>query len=155
MQGSINILKNVEPFTGSPETLINELYISSGIRTWQAGQTIRTEQSEDDEIFLVVEGEVRSEIVLCNAYQELGYSIVKPGSFLGLYHFIEAGPHPVTMTAQTDVTAMVWQGKDFRRIIECDPASSYQTALFVARQLYRQSQQLNTYLLDNVCWGLP
>ncbi|MHB8110669.1 MAG: Crp/Fnr family transcriptional regulator [Syntrophorhabdaceae bacterium] len=155
MSGSIDLLKSVEPFRELPEALIEELYISSEVRTWQTGQTIKAEQSEDDEILLIVEGEVHSEIMLCNAYREPGHTIGKTGTFLGLYHFIEAGPHPFTITAQTFVKAMVWHAQDFRRIIECDPTSSYQTALYIARQLYRQSQQLNTYILDNVCWGLP
>ena len=59
------------------------------------------------------------------------------------------------MTAETDVEAIVWHADLFRRTIESDPAAAYKTAVYTARHLYRQALHLSTYLLDNICWGLP
>lgn len=155
MQEPYNIMKGSEIFRSLPEALVRELYRSAEIRIWKAGDVVRAERSADDEILFIVEGEVKSEILLCNADQTLNYITDRAGAFLGLYHFIEAGAHPWTMTAETEVHALVWRSEVWRQVLERDPAAAYQTALYIARQLYRQTIHLSTYLFDNVCWGLP
>jgi len=135
--------------------VVRELVRSAETRSWKAGEVIRSEQSEDDEILLILEGEVRSAILLCNADQQLNFVIDEPGEFLGLYHFIEPGPHPWTMTAETDVRAFVWPSAVWRELAGGDPKLGYHWAAHVARSLYRRTRLMSTYLLDNICWGLP
>ena len=88
MHGSFDILKSSELLTSMPDALLEELYASSEVHRWPAGEVIRAEQSEDDDIFLLINGEVRSDVLLCNADQKIGYTIDTAGNFLGLYHFI-------------------------------------------------------------------
>jgi len=155
MQEFYNVLKNTELFRAIPDNLTRRIYESANIQNWKAGEVVRAEQSQDDQILLIVDGEVRSEVLLCNADQRVETVTNKAGQFLGLYHLIEAGEHPWSMTAKTDVKALVWQSTAWRTVFEQDPAIAYHTASYVARQLYRQAQHLSTYLLDNICWGLP
>ncbi len=155
MQETVDTLKRSVLLRGLPETLLNELSASSEARRWQAGEIIRGEQSEDNEILLLADGEARSDILLCNADQNLSFTISRVGDLLGLYHFIEPGKHPFTVTAQTDVRVLVWQADAFRRTMESDTEAAYKTAVYTARLLYRQALHLSAYLFDNICWGLP
>ena len=155
MQGSYEILKCSELLNTMPETILERLFSTSNTFKWKAGEIIRPEQTEDDEIFLLIGGQVRSDVLLCNTDQMLGYAIDSAGSLIGLFHFIEAGKYPFTLTAETDVEIIAWHASDFREAIETDPDAAYRTAVYTARELYRKAVTLNTYLLDNVCWGLP
>lgn len=155
MQGPYEILKCSDLLKTMSAAILERLFSSSYAVGWKAGEIIRPEQSEDDEIFLLINGQVRSDILLCNADQSLGYAIDSAGSLIGLFHFIEAGKYPYTLTAETNVDIIAWHADDFRKAIESDPDAAYKTAVYTARELYRKAVTLNTYLLDNVCWGLP
>ena len=149
------ILKVNPLFTSFSDDIIDRFLNSAETRTYAPGEIIFAELSEGDEIFMILEGEVKAEVALANADQNLEIQTGSSGEVFGEGCFFKPNiPRYATVTAKTLTTLWVWKGKVWREIAESNFEVGYRLAVALARKFFERLRHWNTTILENVSWGL-
>jgi CRP-like cAMP-binding protein len=149
------ILKANPLFTSFGDDIIDQFLNSAETRTYAPGQLIFAELSEGDEIFMILEGEVKAEVALANADQNLEIQTGSSGEVFGEGCFFKPNvPRYATVTAKTPTTLWVWKGRVWREIAESNFEVGYRLAVALARRFLERLRHWNTTILENVSWGL-
>ena len=148
------LLRSSPLFREFPDDVIDRFIADAERRTYASGDVIAAEGETAEEVFMVLDGEVRIEVALANADTELPVITARAGDFMGEYAYIEEVPRAGTATAKTDVTVLVWKCEDWRRLAEEDLELAYALLKGIARQLCARLRTWHVSLLDNVSWGL-
>ena len=149
------ILKANPLFTSFSDDIIDRFLNSVETRTYRPGDIIYGELSEGDEIFMILEGEVKAEIALANADQNLEIQTASSGEVFGEGCFFNPNmPRYATVTSKTATTLWLWKGKVWREIAESNFEVGYRLAVALARRFLERLRQWNTTILENVSWGL-
>ena len=149
------ILKANPLFTSFSDDIIDRFLNSAETRSYAPGDIIYAELSEGDEIFMILEGEVKAEVALANADQNLEIQTASSGEVFGEGCFFKPNmPRYATITSKTPTTLWVWKGKVWREIAESNFEVGYRLAVALARRFLERLRQWNTTILENVSWGL-
>jgi CRP-like cAMP-binding protein len=149
------ILKANPLFTSFSDDIIDRFLNSAETRTYRPGDIIYAELSEGDEIFMILEGEVKAEVALTNADQNLEIQTVSSGEVFGEGCFFKPNvPRYATVTSKTHTTLWVWKGKVWREIAESNFEVGYRLASRIAITFLERLRHWNTRILENVSWGL-
>jgi CRP-like cAMP-binding protein len=155
MTAKREILKANPLFTSFSDDIIDRFLNSAETRTYRPGDIIYAELSEDDEIFMILEGEVKAEVALANADQNLEIQTASSGEVFGEGCFFKPNmPRYATVTSKTPLTLWVWKGKVWREIAESNFEVGYRLASRIAITFLERLRQWNTRILENVSWGL-
>lgn len=149
------ILKVNPLFASFSDDIIDQFLNSAETRTYTPGDIIYAELSEDDEIFMILEGEVKAEVALANADQNLEIQTSSSGEVFGEGCFFKPNvPRYATVTSKTPTTLWVWKGKVWREIAESNFEVGYRLASRIAITFLERLRHWNTRILENVSWGL-
>ena len=77
-----------------------------------------------------------------------------PGELAGEGQFISEGPRWATVTAITEVKALVWKVQDWKHIAEQQPLVGYRLAVFIGDMLAGRIVQLRQHLINDLAWGI-
>lgn len=149
------ILKANPLFTSFSDDILDRFLNSAETRTYAPGDIIFAELSEGDEIFMILEGEVKAEVALANADQNLEIQTGSSGEVFGEGCFFKPNvTRYATVTSQTPTTLYVWKSKVWREIAESNFEVGYRLAVAIARKFLERLRHWNTTILENVSWGL-
>jgi len=123
-------------------------------RQWPAGEIVFVEMSEGDEFYVVEEGTAAVQIALANKDSEFEIIRLGPGEVVGEVAFIEEGQRSATVSAETDLTMLVWDNAELRAACEQDFELGYRLVTAIARVLAARLRRWNVKLLDESLWGL-
>lgn len=108
-------------------------------RTLYAGQTIFSNRSKADSLYLLESGEV--ELIDPNL-QRFGFEILKPGDFFGTKAFVVGGMHSSSAIAKTDIQFWVLNKSDFLYLLgHLDP-------LYTHLKNYLKTSDIKQYLVQ-------
>lgn len=147
-------LKRCEVFAELEDEALERFAAGATWRRYAAGDVLVAEMQENDEIFLLVEGQAVGRFILTGPDNRQAFAEWGPGDLAGVAAFVTRIPHPGTITAETDVTALVWPASFWRAEAERDPAVGYRLAMGAARILVDRTVEWSLNLLDRVSWGL-
>ena len=102
------LLENSRPFNEFDEATLSRFHSAAGEQIFAPGDVLFHELSEGDEIYFIVEGDIRMSVELASAYHMVEEIEGGPGELVGEGRFIADGPRPATVTAASQVTALVW-----------------------------------------------
>jgi PPM family protein phosphatase len=149
------ILKANPLFTSFSDDIIDRFLNSAETRTYRPGDIIYAELSEGDEIFMILEGEVKAEVALANADQNLEIQTASSGEIFGEGCFFKPNmPRYATVTSKTPTTLWVWKGKVWREIAESNFEVGYRLAVGITRIFLERLRHWNIRLVENLSWGL-
>jgi CRP-like cAMP-binding protein len=149
------LLKANPLFTSFSDDIVDRFLNSAETRTYRPGDIIYAELSEGDEIFMILEGEVKAEVALANADQNLEIQTALSGEVFGEGCFFQPNmPRYATVTSKTPLTLWVWKGKVWREIAESNFEVGYRLASRIAITFLERLRHWNTRIFENVSWGL-
>jgi CRP-like cAMP-binding protein len=106
------LLSSTDPFNAFDEIIIDRFLAEAGDSRFVAGETTFAELSTGDEVYFIIDCDLRISVELASAFHK-GESIdIGPGTLVGEVRFIDDGPRPATVTALSDVRASAAIGPD-------------------------------------------
>lgn len=154
MNPPLETLRSCPLFQQLPEPTLARLAERAEPRRFAAGDHLFFETQPGDEVFLLADGRVRIEIALANQDDSYEVAILGPGEIMGEICLIRPTNRSATGTAETDVSVLVWQGRELRAMCEADHHLGYHLMLEVAKIMWDRLVKLNNRVLDSVSWGL-
>lgn len=148
------ILEKSKPFNEFDDSILNQFIADARTQEFSAGDVLFHELSEGDEIYFIMEGEIRISVELASAHHMAEEIDGGPGELVGEGRFISEGPRPATVTAKTDVTALVWKVADWKAIAREDPMTGYKLAIYAGQVLFARVGKLRDHLINDISWGL-
>lgn len=147
-------LEQNAPFNEFEKTILDQFISAAREQTFSAGETLFHELTEGDEIFFITDGTFRVSVELASAYHMVEEIKGGAGNLVGEGRFIADGPRPATVTAKTDITALVWDVSSWKEIADRRPDVGYRLAIFAGQILFARVQELRAHLIDDMAWGL-
>jgi CRP/FNR family transcriptional regulator, cyclic AMP receptor protein len=118
------------PILGAlPKRHLRQIAKIAYVRPFREGTAIVKEGAVDSTFYLIVEGKARAE----KGGKAVGR--LKPGDFIGEIALFDPGPRAATVLADTAVTCVSIAGKDFRQLLEHEPALVTPILQVMARRL--------------------
>lgn len=154
MSNARAVLEKSKPFNEFDEATLDRFVADARTQEFSSGDVLFHELSEGEEIYFILAGEIRISVELASAHhmaEEIGGG---PGELVGEGCFITDGPRPATVTATTDVTALVWNVADWKSIAQEDPRTGYQLAVYADKVLFERVGRLRDHLINDISWGL-
>jgi CRP-like cAMP-binding protein len=142
-------------FFASIDAAALDAFASAGeLKTFPDGDVVGTEMSQNDEIYLVVEGQLIHTFALADAGSGLDDFIIGPGEIGNAVRLFSSLPSYMTCVAGGDVKVVAWQGDDMKAICDQRPDVGYRLVCRAAGIFYERALRVNQMLLDNMSWGL-
>ena len=154
MSKSKSLLEQSAPFNEFEDSVLNEFISEAREQQFSAGKVLFHELSEGDEIYFIVSGETRISVELASAYHMTEEIESGPGELIGEGRFISDGPRPASVTAISDVTALVWDVAAWKSIAGKNPVVGYRLAVFAGKVLFERVGKLRDQLINDISWGL-
>ena len=154
MSDGIEVLRKCELFESLDDELLSELLAQGEIRDYKSGDVVFAEMAESDELYMVVEGQLKLVIALLDSDMPGYETELGPGDVCNAVRFIAKGPSYVSCVVETDAKVMVWPADPSIEFWDKHPEAGYEVVKGIARTLYRNLQQFNQIILDRVSWGL-
>jgi CRP/FNR family transcriptional regulator, cyclic AMP receptor protein len=107
------------------------------------GRTVVEHGSTSDDVFFVIEGELRV-LIYSPSGREVSVSAIGPGDMFGEFAALDGMARAATVLAVTSVTLRAMPQGDFRACLEASPAA----AMWLARHLTRHIRALNNRLFE-------
>jgi len=148
------LLERSAPFNEFEDSVLKQFIEEAREQHFSAGEVLFHELSEGDEIFFILDGETRISVELASAYHMTEEIEGGPGELVGEGRFIADGPRPATVTATTDITALVWDVGTWKSIAEKNPVVGYRLAVFAGKVLFERVGKLRDQLINDISWGL-
>ena len=109
--------------------------------------------AEEDDIYFLLEGEVKLEAMLADEMHPRKVYMLKPGDLPGVSAFISPGPRIVTATAMTDISLLHWKYDDWDKICSEYPHVGFHICRQIAKTLMHTLRYEENELLDHMEWG--
>ena len=148
------VLEKSKPFNEFDDATLDRLVADASTQEFSSGEILFHELSEGEEIYFIVEGEIRISVELASAHHMAEEINGGQGELVGEGRFITDGPRPATVTAATDVTALVWNVADWKSIAQENPVAGYQLAVYAGKVLFERVGKLRDHLINDISWGL-
>ena len=148
------LLETSLPFSEFDELILNRFRDVAKQEQFSADEVLFHELSQGDEIYFIVEGNIRMSVELASAYHMVEEIEGGPGELVGEGRFIADGPRPATVTAISAVTALVWSVDDWRKIADEFPQVGYRLAVFAGQVLFARVGKLKEHLINDISWGM-
>ena len=140
-------------FSGFDDEVIDCFLSSAGHKKLSEGEILFVEMAEEDDIYFLLEGEVKLEAMLAEEEHQKKVFMLKPGDLPGVSAFISPGPRIVTATALTDISLLCWKYEDWQAICEDNPEVGFHICREIAKTLMHDLRYEENDLLDHVEWG--
>ena len=123
------LLANVALFSACTDKELTRLARHAEIVDFRAGDALMTEGQAGHEFYAIIDGEV--------AVTAGGETVAKlgPGSYVGEQALLDPGPRTATVTAVTDVQAVLLSSREFYAAIDDVPGLSRKLLAGMARRL--------------------
>ncbi len=154
MSKAKEILKQSTPFNEFEDTVLSRFIAESRQQHYSAGEVLYYELSQGDEIYFIVDGEIRISVELASAHHMAEEIEGGPGELVGEGRFIADGPRPATVTAVSDVTALVWDVSAWKEIANEIPEIGYRLAVYAGQVLFGRVEKLKEHLINDISWGI-
>ena len=155
MSQELELLRNNIFFKGlSDEVLQIFLDKAAGTRSLEKEEVLFVEEGDEDEIYFILEGEVRIEVELSTPEEQVEAVIFRKGDMPGVLAFIGVGERVATAIANKPAILLVWKTEDWKRICDKDPSVGYQLALRIAKESALFMRNWHIRMLNSVSWGL-
>jgi CRP-like cAMP-binding protein len=148
------VLEKSKPFNEFDDATLDRFIADASTQEFSSGDVLFHELSEGEAIYFIVEGEIRISVELASAHHMAEEIDGGPGELVGEGRFITDGPRPATVTAATDVTALVWNVADWKSIAQENPVVGYQLAIYAGKVLFERVGKLRDHLINDISWGL-
>ncbi len=148
------LLESTRPFNEFDEATLDRFRDTANEEQFSAGDALFHELEEGDEIYFIVEGNIRISVELASAYHAVKEIEGGPGEVVGEGCFIAEGPRAATVTATSPVTALVWNVADWKKIADENPLVGYQLAIFAGQVLFARVGELKDHLINDMAWGI-
>jgi CRP-like cAMP-binding protein len=152
--GYENDLRGVSIFKDLSEEELARVGKLCSEKNFSADELIFIEHTEGDEMFLLLEGEVRISLEMANEDEAMPLVTLGSGEVFGELSVVDDSPRSATARAGTDCRCLVLKKEDFDRLIEEDHDLGFSVMRNVARLVSRRVRNTNQKILDNVSWGL-
>ena len=147
------LLETSLPFSEFDEIVLNRFRDLARQEQFSAGDVLFHELSQGDDIYFIVEGNIRMSVELASTHHMVEEIEGGPGELVGEGRFIADGPRPATVTAISAVTALVWSVDDWRKIADEHPRAGYRLAVFAGQVLFARVGKLKEHLINDMSWG--
>ena len=148
------LLGQSAPFNEFGDATLDRFIAEAREQRFSSGDTLFEELSEGDEIYFILEGEISISVELASAYHMSEVITGGPGELVGEGQFIADGPRAATVTAISDVTALVWDAASWKAISDENPAVGYRLAVYAGQVLFARVGKLRDHLINDISWGL-
>jgi CRP-like cAMP-binding protein len=148
------ILEQSTPFNEFEDTVLGRFIAESNERHYSAGEVLYHELTEGDEIYFILEGGIRISVELASAHHMAEEIEGGPGELVGEGRFISEGPRPATVTATSDLTALVWDVSAWKKIADEIPEIGYRLAVYAGQVLFGRVEKLKEHLINDISWGI-
>jgi len=148
------LLETTPPFNEFDGAILDRFHTTANEKQFSPGEVLFHEMSQGDEIYFIVEGNIRMSVELASAYHMIEEIEGGPGELAGEGRFIADGPRPATVTAITPVSALVWSVDDWKTIADENPLVGYQLAVFAGQVLFARVGKLKNHLINDMSWGI-
>ena len=148
------ILEQSAPFNEFDRSVLDRFTSTAREQRYSASEALYHEMSAGDEIYFIVEGTIRISVELASAHHLSEDIEGGAGDLVGEGRFIMEGPRPATVTATSNVTALVWDVSAWKEIADELPEIGYHLAVFVGKILFTRVQKLRDHLIDDISWGI-
>ncbi|NJN17506.1 MAG: Crp/Fnr family transcriptional regulator [Oscillochloris sp.] len=138
---TLAILRNVPLFTQLDDSQLQRLDSALGVRRFKRGETIFHQGSDGDELYLIVDGQVRI-YTISQLGQEISVKIFRDGDFFGELSLLDGLPRSAGAEAMSRTTTLTLKRATFLRIIRDDP----EIAVRVLSQLSARLRSSNIYI---------
>ncbi|HVY09668.1 MAG TPA: cyclic nucleotide-binding domain-containing protein [Mycobacteriales bacterium] len=125
----IDMLGEIPLFRGCSKEELRDIDRAATQADFPAGQVLCTEGAVGRELIMLVEGEARID----RGGNEVAQ--VGPGAFIGEMSLLDGGPRSATVTAITDVKALVLPAREFWQVIDEVPAIAHRLLATLAERL--------------------
>ena len=153
MADELTLLKNSSLFKDIDDRAVRKFLDVAEVKNWAKDEVLSVEMQEDEDISLILEGEIRAEVTIDKDGAGVDYG---QGEFLGLVKFLQddSPVEMLTATAKTDARLLVWKASQWRRICDEDAKTGYMLALRVGRIVVDRMKNWHVSVLNNVSWGI-
>lgn len=140
-------------FAGVDDEVIDCFLSCAGHKNLPKGEILFVEMADEDDIYFLLEGEVKLETMLADEEHPKEVYMFKPGDLPGVSAFISPGPRIVTATAVTDISLLCWKSDDWEKICEDNPRVGFHICRQIAKTLMHSLRYEENDLLDHLEWG--
>ena len=110
-------LAQVPLFQTLPHRHVRRIADLMGEERLMEGAIVVREGDEGDTFYVILAGEAK---VLARKGRVVNH--LRPGDFFGEISLLDGGPRTATVEAETPMTVLTLQRKDFRKVVEHEPA---------------------------------
>ena len=148
------ILKQSIPFDEFDDHILNQFIAEADEQHFPAGEVLYHELSEGDQIYLILEGEIRISVELASAHHMAEEIEGGAGELVGEGCFIAKGPRPATVTATSDLKTLVWNVSSWKEIASQHPEVGYRLAVYAGQVLFSRVEKFRDHLINDISWGI-
>ena len=148
------LLEERMPFKEFDQATLNRLHEDADEITFSSGEVIFSEMTKGDEIYFIIEGHFRMAVEMASTYHMIEEIDGGAGELIGEGRFLSNEPRPATVTATSDVKALVWHVDDWKKLAEQQPLVGYRLAIYAGRILFSRVNELKQHLLNDIAWGI-
>lgn len=154
MSKARTLLLESHPFSEFDAATLSRFHDDANQRRFASGDVLFHEMSQSDEIYFIVEGTVRISMEFSSAHHMIEEIRGGAGELVGEGRFLAESPRPATVTAIDDVTALVWDVADWKKIADDNPAVGYRLAVYSGQVLFKRMEELRDQLINDMSWGI-
>ena len=147
------LLQNSIYFSGFDDEVIDRFLSCAEHKSLSEGEILFVEMAEEDDIYFLLEGEVKLEAMLADEEHPKEVFILKPGDLPGVSAFISPGPRIVTATAMTNISLLCWKYDDWDAICKDYPQAGFHICREIAKTLMHVLRYEEKDMLDHLEWG--
>ena len=148
------ILKQSVPFNEFDDHILNRFIAEAREQHFSAGEVLYHELSEGDQIYLILEGEIRISVELASAHHMAEDIEGRQGELVGEGCFVAEGRRPATVTATSDLKTLVWNASSWKEIAREHPEVGYRLAVYAGQVLFSRVEKLRDHLINDISWGI-
>lgn len=154
MSAAKALLEKSLPFSEFDQATLEQFHATARKESYSAGDELYHELSQGDDIYFIVEGNIRISVELASAYHMVEEIDGGPGELVGEGSFIADGPRGATVTASSPVSALVWDVSSWKKIAAENPLVGYKMAIFAGQVLFSRISELKDHLINDISWGI-
>ncbi len=144
----VDYLKNISLFSSFKEKQIVSLAQIAKLKTYDKNVTLFEEGEEGDILFVIKKGEVVIEKQpLLKGTAPVATLTCKDGDFFGELSLFDAGPRSSTARTVTKTDFIIFQKKDFLKLLKSDPLVGSELFLTLIKIIGQRIQQTNKELI--------
>lgn len=148
-----DILQDVKIFEGLREQQLQRIIDRCATVSFRQGQTIFSENSRNNELYAVLEGEVTINMWVPDESREIVLSKIQPGHLFGELALVDDEPRSATAHASRDVTLLVMTRTAFFSLVEMEPEIGIIVMRNLLKVLTERLRLTDAKWRHSVFWG--